>query len=650
MVRTDVAHRHHWTSLLERQPPIPSIGAVDAFVGCRHLAELTLRPKTTIRARLVLIAAAMCAAAAGLVGFSSVVIQPQIDGVSRDHAVLASMGGLTESAIQAVLSQELRLDDYLFTGSTEELAGYHAAVAAEAGIVARLREAAVGEPGVLVALDALAQAGEAWRSAYADPIIAEAPTASPAARRALGARAHDHDSTVVAAAGLRDEITQLESRLIARESDLERVRSLDSVLMVIVFSGGVVLGLWLLNLWIARPIRGLVDTAARVEAGEDLAFSAGENDEIGRLGAALERMRGTLSSGAARATVLNRFTEVTLFAANDTEVARFSLDALDLLLSPDGAVTHVLNHSKDRATPEASFGAAEAEVLALHSLERCPGVVRGTVYVTPDLAAPLSVHCPVLPKAGGTLVCAPLEHGELVGATHLWWERRDAFSQDDTTTVMRLAEHAALAIGNRRLLAALRGMAATDAKTGLANPRALEEALERAIRMRAAGESIGLLMLDLDHFKDLNDRHGHPAGDEALRNFALILRACTREGDLVARYGGEEFVVVLPQTGADVAVSIAERIRIQTEATLLRLGPGITDHLTVSVGVALAPDHAVDAVALLRAADEALYQAKQTGRNRTVTLGRPTAPNAPGSLDEAPGPRLPVRARRSASP
>jgi len=230
----------------------------------------------------------------------------------------------------------------------------------------------------------------------------------------------------------------------------------------------------------------------------------------------------------------------------------------------------------------------------------------------------------------GTLACVPLAHGETVGSVHLFWERPHAFGLEMRASVARIAEHAALAIANRRLLAALQGMAATDARTGLANIRAFDQMLEDALAARRTDETVAVLMLDLDHFKDFNDRHGHPSGDQALRTFADILRSCLRDGDIAARYGGEEFAVVLPGVDETTALAIAERIRSRTESTLISLAPGITDRLSVSIGIASAPHQAHDRIALLRLADEALYQAKEAGRNRVVSAAAPDEPDGLG--------------------
>lgn len=345
---------------------------------------------------------------------------------------------------------------------------------------------------------------------------------------------------------------------------------------------------------------------------------------IWRAGRELER-------DARHSAVINRFTEATAFAGDDRVVASSNLEALALLVQPDAGVVHILNRSKDRAIPEASVGDAIAEVLPLKTLAECPGMFRGSTQVIGDASMALSARCPVYPVSVGTVACVPLVSGESVGAVHLYWTRPHSLPLSTLPDVNRLAQHASLAIANRRLLAALQGQASTDARTGLANSRAFDVALEAALGDLSAGP-VSVLMLDLDRFKDFNDRHGHPAGDEALRVFADVLGASVRDNDLAARYGGEEFTVLLPGLALPEALVVAERIRQRAESTLIPLAPGITDRIAVSVGVACAPEQGTDRVSLLRAADEALYQAKDAGRNRVAHLqdvsSMPVAPAA----------------------
>jgi len=157
--------------------------------------------------------------------------------------------------------------------------------------------------------------------------------------------------------------------------------------------------------------------------------------------------------------------------------------------------------------------------------------------------------------------------------------------------------------------------------------------VERADRF---GRTLSVLMLDLDHFKRVNDTLGHAFGDAVLREFARRLTGCLREVDLVARRGGEEFAVVLPETGADGAVAVARRVLRRVRAETFRgegLGAGHDEDtripVTVSVGIATYPVHGDTAADLLHAADLALYESKRNGRDRWTMAGAESSPSAP---------------------
>jgi len=165
----------------------------------------------------------------------------------------------------------------------------------------------------------------------------------------------------------------------------------------------------------------------------------------------------------------------------------------------------------------------------------------------------------------------------------------------------------------------LEKLALTDPLTGLANRRAFQQALEAELsRVSRHGRPASLLFLDLDHFKGVNDAHGHAVGDEVLAAFALVLKRGSRRGDLAARVGGEEFAVLLPTTGAVPAGLVAERIRRATESR--SLGRTVSVPVTVSIGLTSTEEQAPPPAAeeLLRRADAALYRAKAEGRNRVV--------------------------------
>jgi two-component system, cell cycle response regulator len=186
--------------------------------------------------------------------------------------------------------------------------------------------------------------------------------------------------------------------------------------------------------------------------------------------------------------------------------------------------------------------------------------------------------------------------------------------------VERFASHGALALRNAWLLEQVRAMASTDGLTGIANRHTFDETLAREIsRASRAGEDLSLVLMDIDHFKKLNDTYGHQTGDDVLRRVAATLKVTARIYDTPARYGGEEFGVVLPRTAADDAEMVADRLR---EAIG---GSGDDPAVTVSAGIATFPLDAADGATLVGAADEALYASKHGGRNQVTRSSRGAA-------------------------
>ncbi|HEX5050408.1 MAG TPA: diguanylate cyclase [Planctomycetota bacterium] len=187
------------------------------------------------------------------------------------------------------------------------------------------------------------------------------------------------------------------------------------------------------------------------------------------------------------------------------------------------------------------------------------------------------------------------------------------------------AEQIAGAIANARLHQELRDQSIRDPLTGLFNRRSLEEWLARELhRAERRRTKVGLLMLDIDHFKKLNDRFGHGAGDLVLREIARLLERITRKEDLVCRYGGEEIIVVFAGCSLPDLRRRAQQIRNGIKGLQLSSEGRSLGEVTVSIGAALRPDHALTTEALLRAADEALYRAKRAGRDRVkLAVGKP---------------------------
>jgi diguanylate cyclase (GGDEF)-like protein len=198
-----------------------------------------------------------------------------------------------------------------------------------------------------------------------------------------------------------------------------------------------------------------------------------------------------------------------------------------------------------------------------------------------------------------------------------------------TRVVEILVNQAAALLANIQLANREKDRAMKDPLTALYNRRAFFENLAQAIaRRERQADHLCLLMLDLDHFKKLNDTHGHPAGDAALKKTAEVLRRELRKGDVPARYGGEEFVIMLPGATETVARRVAERLRAALEEVEIAFG-GTTLHVTASLGLAVWPDNGREAEELLSSADRALYAAKAGGRNRVVCAPPTPQPATP---------------------
>jgi diguanylate cyclase (GGDEF)-like protein/PAS domain S-box-containing protein len=269
-------------------------------------------------------------------------------------------------------------------------------------------------------------------------------------------------------------------------------------------------------------------------------------------------------------------------------------------------------------------GAADDPVIAK---EDCWALRSGQLHSVEGPGAGLACQHLSRPPAG-PYFCAPITaQGEVLGMLHVRFAEGEAqppalqVSRPEARKlwVLAVSEHLSLALANLKLRETLRTQAVRDSLTGLYNRRYMEHALEREV-LRAARNrrTVGLIMLDLDHFKGVNDSYGHEVGDLLLRSVGEFLLANVRAEDIACRYGGEEFVVMLPEATLAMTQTRAEQLWKGIQGLTVNVRGELLRPLTTSVGVAAFPEHGRSLAELLRAADVALYAAKRQGRDRVM--------------------------------
>jgi two-component system, cell cycle response regulator len=250
---------------------------------------------------------------------------------------------------------------------------------------------------------------------------------------------------------------------------------------------------------------------------------------------------------------------------------------------------------------------------------RCPLPYRGELEAKEKVVLSKRLPWPAHPSL---LVLPLVIHDRALGTLVLGAKRKHAFGESVRPTLEVLASHLAVSLSNARMVHKLETMATTDGLTGLFNKRAMLEAATQKVAAAARfGRRLSLLVADLDHFKKVNDTYGHDVGDLVIGGLGEILRRQKRTTDVVARFGGEEFVVLCEQTDEKGAMLLGDRIREELSKTSFRTPKGVLT-VTCSIGIATFPEAGNDWEALFKAADDALYVSKRSGRDR-CTVWRP---------------------------
>jgi len=402
--------------------------------------------------------------------------------------------------------------------------------------------------------------------------------------------------------------------------------------------------------WLSRSIRQSVRkvrdvTVTMSEGNLAVRNVIATQDELGQLGHAINNMAdrlneviGRLRAEADRDAFGTQLVEALEMGDTEEEVYRvlaramtaISKDLPTELLLADSSRAHL-----ERATQHPEAGAPGCDVESPFS---CMAVRRGNPVIFPDSEA-LNACSRLRGRPCGAIsaVCVPVSFmGRALGVLHTAGPAGKPPTTRQVAQLTTLGIQAGARIGTVRAFNSTQLKATTDSLTGLSNRRSAEE---RVRQLNSEGKSFALVLADLDHFKHLNDSRGHEAGDQALRLFAETMHLSLRDGDMGARWGGEEFALILPQTSASQAQEVVDRVRAKLAENLLA---GSIPAFTASFGISdttMSPRFEE----LLRMADEALYRAKESGRDRAVIAGHhgsTAAPRARRAVEHPAAPDL----------
>lgn len=331
-----------------------------------------------------------------------------------------------------------------------------------------------------------------------------------------------------------------------------------------------------------------------------------------------DRMMRELEKRSERATMLAKMGELLQSCISRDEVFAAALGYAPKIFPTARGALALLDASRSHAEVAGSWSECQLPVREFEPTE-CWALRTGHPHLV--VAGDSTAPCAHAAGVKNSYLCIPiLAQGETLGILHL--QATDDVPQLNSAELSfktTFAGQVGLSIANIRLREALRMQSVRDALTGLYNRRYLEEVLDREIRRAGrAGQSMGILMLDLDHFKSFNDTYGHDAGDAVLRETAAFLLKNVRAEDFVCRYGGEEFVVILPTADSEGSRTRGEKLRSKMrELSILHQGKSL-GMVTLSIGVATFPVHGMSPKELMAAADGALYEAKRGGRDQVA--------------------------------
>lgn len=526
------------------------------------------------------------------------------DRVTRTHQVVAGLEELSADVLQT----ETASRGYLITGQERYLEPYHVALQSIPQRIRALRELTADTPSQQLRLNELEQLVNDKVGFVRETIEVRRVVGFEAASKLV-----QSDRGRILMDDFQRVVAQMEKEERGRLAERNAAARVGASVATVLFLLGSLLSLALVALagWVVHRNLAERERSREVleQANEKLTSTVNELEkrtlEITRLSALSDLLQSCLSVAEAYKVIVRAVPQFFPSLSGALCMLSTSRNLVEIVATWGGPLPG------ERVFPP----------------EECVALRRGRVHFLEDPDSGL--RCQHLGEArpAGSLCVPMMAQGDALGVLHLQGGSLSAGGSGDPPRVtdatrrvaVTVAEQIALALANLNLRETLRSQSIRDSLTGLFNRRYLEESLDREVRRASRGKRpLSVIMLDLDLFKRFNDSFGHDAGDQLLRQFAGLLQTHVRAEDVACRYGGEEFALILPETPLRIARERAEKLREAAKGLVIQHRGQSLSSVSISLGVAVFPDHGTSPETILHAADQALYRAKAEGRDRVV--------------------------------
>jgi diguanylate cyclase (GGDEF)-like protein/PAS domain S-box-containing protein len=357
-----------------------------------------------------------------------------------------------------------------------------------------------------------------------------------------------------------------------------------------------------------RMIGAMIDITERKYMESTLVQA---NEQMGQFLNELQRRNSEIA-------LLNEMSRLFQACQSEEEAYEITADLSNQLFPQTAGALYMVNTARTLVDAVASWEELPSSA-RIFSPQDCWALCRGqTRLLTEDHAGTCCLHLTEpLPTVA---YCLPMQiQGEMLGILHMQSKHKEYLDEAKRQLAYTVVEQTSMALSNLKLREALREQSIRDPLTGLYNRRYMEEALNQQLsRNTRQLHPLGIIMIDIDHFKDFNDTYGHAAGDALLRELGRFLQSHIRGEDVACRYGGEEFLLIMPDVSPEVVQYRAEHLRTEARQMQVQNADQSYERITLSMGIAIYPLHGRTIEAVLHAADVALYRAKQEGRDRVV--------------------------------